>query len=616
MRTYARRQLIGRVLTALASAMVSSKLNAELPARVSSVAQLARLATAGLPDLFEIDVDGFATPNDGGGGSFVWHAAETAEVIPGFIIPSSVGGKGRWFRRVGDEVNDKMAGARVDGVSYDDDALMALATYVGKFPVRKVTFAPGARKVLHPDFAHTPFQLVGIHDLVLAMEKCDFLVGRSQEHHSSNIFAFYSCQRVRVFGTPRFLGSLTADFMQSTGTATGTVGMQFVDNCSGAQFTVEAFGIQCPFLFSRRPRLSVDGEMPAIIVSGGRGYVAGDILRLSDIGSIAEKPALWKVVAVNRSAVSRLELVDEGLFGFNNAANGLRNDTPGFRVSGGRGTGCQILPYMRDHDIDSMPTGISAKALARNCFYGAQFQFSGSDSTVILDCDFVYRSFVYYGGARRNRVFIRQRNVRGDAFASGSSMGLGSDVELHLVQLPTTSKTFANNCSLARWDYASGMPAKCGAKVTYDVKVGEGGNFFGSVFEIDKRGLNDADSVFARGHIGEFDIGGSIEGLGRQDSGLGLNWGGTNVNIPLSAWNGEKLTVSLRNGLICKGRGAWIFAATALKRLAIGRIRSDGLIVTDFAGGALQRQIAGPVQADREAVFSNRAFLSASGNRP
>lgn len=614
MKAYARRQLISRLFATLGGVAVSSRLSAAYPARVSSIAQLARLTTKGLPDLFEVYVEGFAAANDGGGGVFIWHATENADIIRGFVVQPLAGGNGRWHRRIGDEIDDRMAGARVDGTSYDDEALVALATCVGRFPVRKVRFVPGARKILHPDFAHTPFQLVGVNDLILKMEKCDFLVGRSQEVGSSNIFAFYNCQRVSVLGTPRFLGNLTAGFMQGTGTATGTVGMQFVDNCSGARFSVQAFGIQCPFLFSRRPRLSVDPETPAIVVAGGRGYVVGDTLQLSGIGSIAERPALWKVEAVNRGAVARLKLVDGGLFGFNNAANGLRNDARGFPLSGGKGVGCQILPYMRDHDIASMSAGIFANALARNCFYGGQFQFSGVDSTVSLDCDFVFRSFVYYGGPRRNRVFIRQRNVRGDAFASGSSMGLGSDVDLHLVQLPTSSTTFANNCSLARWDYASGMPAKCAARITYDVKVGAGGNIFGSVFEIEKRGLNDADITFARGHFGEFDIGGSITGLGRQDSGAGLNWGGTNVSIPMRAWAGENLSISLRDGLVCKGRGAWIFAATALRRLSIGKIRSDGPVATEFEGAALQRQIIGPVQVDREAIFSNSAFKSASGS--
>jgi hypothetical protein len=569
------------------------------------------------------NVLGFYAPGDEGGGAFFWDAASTATAIPGLIVADGGGGTGRWIRLHGGTIGDKMCGAKVDGATHDDAAIKAMADYVTAYDdCRTLEFAPGSRKVIPVGATYHPFQVSGIDGLVFVFPDCEFHVSEDQEIVNSNkaVFNFADCRRVKFIGMPRFIADdgYTQSYIETHDTigGKGTLPVNFAGDCSYAEVEVYAEGMLLGVNFVRYPRLTVHPIRPARIAVGGTGYVVGDVLTLSNIGSAATTNATFTVASVSSGAITAITATTRGVFPFDQGANGLNISQAGFAVSGGTGTGALILPYMADYDIEQgndHARFCRVGVIVRLCYYGLHCNYNLSDSEFWVDGDFVYRVCVHYGGQRNNVGRVRLRNTRGDSVAVSCNQGLGTELDLQFTQLPTTSSTFANYCSPINVAWGGGMPGEVRLRVTFDVEVDAAaslGNYFGSLLEVDKSAKNGSDATYARGHIADLRIGGRIVGKGRLDSGLGVGQIiGTNVSLPSSAWNGELLSWQFEDGFIHEGEGNIVVNAKALTKLVIGNIRSDGRLSTEdmlTPANKVRFEPTGPVTIDPGAAFRNR----------
>ncbi|HYN46552.1 MAG TPA: hypothetical protein VES64_07665 [Allosphingosinicella sp.] len=612
-----RRQfLLGAAVSPVVLAGVGVSSTARAEQTVQTIADLARVTPS---EGSTVDLLGYYEPGDGGGGQFRWEGGSTAPLIQGMVVQSPRGA-GRWIRVDQVEVNDRMAGAKVDGVTYDDAAYAALAAYVAAYPCRIIRFQTGQRRVLPPGHDHTPFRVQDVDNLTLVFPDCEFLIGEDQTVGTSACFEFNSCRHVKTIGTPKFTGNLTNAWLTSHGTYTGTWGMQFLDDCSFADVSVHGQGIGGTINFDRFPRITVDDSMGAIIAAQGSGYRVGDRITLPTIGVAATIGAAWTVRSVNGGgAITGLTLVDRGLFPHDRTRTGLNMADVGFAVVGGSGSGAKILPYMADYDavhLQNKSRSVRCRARAVTCYYGLHWIYGVDDSEFSIDADFVYRAFTCYGGNWRNRGTIRQRNTVGDSFAGGSALGLGYDMTVTLIQLPTTSTTFWHEGSQCRISFASGMPAKCSLDLTLVVDVDDSANHFGSLFEVDKQALDGSDVTYPRGHVGNFRIAGRVRGKGRGDSGLGANVIiGTNFNVPGTAWAGERLSWQFRDGFESRGGGGIAIDANSIERLQIGRIAMDGVFTVDPHANGARLPLGAAVTIDPGANI-RRAAILASGAQP
>lgn len=109
--------------------------------RAASMAALRAVSVTGLTANSTILLQGYYTPEDGGGGLFRWSPTETGDDNLGLcILPTGHTGAGRWMRHMGEGqgVNVLQFGARGDGATNDAAAVQAALN-----AARFVTFPAG-----------------------------------------------------------------------------------------------------------------------------------------------------------------------------------------------------------------------------------------------------------------------------------------------------------------------------------------------------------------------------------------------------------------------------------------------------------------------------------------
>jgi hypothetical protein len=535
-----------------------------------------------------VEVLGFHSPGDGGGGVFRWQRGAVDGPITGMVVPSKVD-SGCWVREDESEVTDRMAGARIDGRTIDDEALQALAQWVMRSSCRRVVFVDGVRRVLAPDARATPFHVRGVDDLILVFDDCEFQIAADQQTGTGTVFDFRSCQRVRTIGTPRFRGNLTVEAIRRTTGFKGSWAMQFQDNCSFADVSVDCEGMGGTINFHRFPRICVDVSTHPVVVESGRGYRRGDEIRLTAIGVPATVQPIWRVDQIGPDGrIARLALIERGEFPHDRARAGLRTRETGFPAVGGSGSGVKIIPYMADLDaiaLDNKSRSIRCTTRAVRCIYGLHWIYGVDDSRFLVDADYVFRAFTCYGGNWRNRGTIRQRNTCADSFAGGSAMGLGYEMEVKMVQLPTSATGFWFSGSQCRVSFSSGLPARCILDLELAVDLPAGRNEAGALLEVEKAALDGTDVIHSRGHIGEFTIRGRVRGRGKGPSGLRADAIiGTNYDIPGTAYARERFTWRFADGFDSAGGGDIELDLASLERLEVGDVRIDGALRADPRG--------------------------------
>jgi hypothetical protein len=72
-----------------------------------------------------VTVQGYAAPNDGGGGTFQWNASSTATADAGTVFAASGVSTGRWIRQITGPVTPEMWNARGNGTTDDTSAVQA-----------------------------------------------------------------------------------------------------------------------------------------------------------------------------------------------------------------------------------------------------------------------------------------------------------------------------------------------------------------------------------------------------------------------------------------------------------------------------------------------------------
>lgn len=95
----------------------------EAPLAVLNVATLRLLPVAGVPNNTPVQVEGYYTAADGGGGVYVWNSASTATDDGGRVIASTGVVTGRWLLRTNGSVSVKQYGCKGDGSAVDTSHL-------------------------------------------------------------------------------------------------------------------------------------------------------------------------------------------------------------------------------------------------------------------------------------------------------------------------------------------------------------------------------------------------------------------------------------------------------------------------------------------------------------
>src|SRR5262245_39944410 len=88
-----------------------------------NLAAMTAQAKAPLTDGQQALVCGYATPNDGGGGTFYWDAASSTAADGGTVFSAREGGTGRWKRIYSGPLNARWFGAKGDAATNDYAAL-------------------------------------------------------------------------------------------------------------------------------------------------------------------------------------------------------------------------------------------------------------------------------------------------------------------------------------------------------------------------------------------------------------------------------------------------------------------------------------------------------------
>lgn len=98
-----------------------------------------------------VEVLGYYTEGDGGGGNFYWDNTSTETDNGGTIISVSTVGIGRWKRNVTNNINVKWFGAKGDGITNDFDKVNNILTYCNSKTVSSVIeFFDGVYKINSP----------------------------------------------------------------------------------------------------------------------------------------------------------------------------------------------------------------------------------------------------------------------------------------------------------------------------------------------------------------------------------------------------------------------------------------------------------------------------------
>lgn len=93
----------------------------DLTGRVAyaNIATMAAVLKDTLTDGNIVEVDGYTTAGDGGGGQFKWDSTDTSSAVQGVIVASDEGGLGRWTRIHAGELPATAFGFKTDGTNND-----------------------------------------------------------------------------------------------------------------------------------------------------------------------------------------------------------------------------------------------------------------------------------------------------------------------------------------------------------------------------------------------------------------------------------------------------------------------------------------------------------------
>lgn len=539
------------------------------------------------------------------------------------IVSAAEGGIGRWFRIHSGWVSDRMAGAKVDGVSYDDASLTALAAIVtADLTITDIELVRGIHRVLPtggPDIV--PFSISGRNNLKFHCEGAVYNTQRIAWDHTKgkridvdvNLFKFLNCSQITITGPLTVNGMLTQEQVRTApgGSPIGTIGIQFEGTCHDIEVDIVGFGLMMPLLLFRPNKATLDVSRAPLIWAGGAGYEVNDVVTVASIGNTADSitPATLAVTSVDAGVVTGLAVINPGVFPhFNN--DNMPAATAGYPVTGGTGVGLRIGPFTVDYDEkkQTMPMGQRGKikVQARQCGRAMSNQCALSDCQIDIDADVVYRAHMIYG-VTKNRVNLTVRNKTQNAVFS-SVMGMPSDIKYsRLTVLPTTIAGFCPSGTVLVIGLLGACVARLRIEIVWDANR-VGGNDCGQYLKVEKY-RQAVDDDMPRGHEVEIIQGGRISGRGLRDSGLHTNIIGTNVNYSDASWLGDQIAWVFRDGFtVTNVEPTWGLAlnAYALRSLTIGKVNLSCVIKLDPLDRGISLASARRVLVDTDAIFANR----------
>lgn len=439
-------------------------------------------------------------------------------------------------------------GAPNDGSSYDDTALTAMAVVMSLGRCRRAKFK-GAFKIWQTATiavaTGSAFAVSGVDGMTFEFQNAVFTTNAGQldlvtgVNWAGYVFNFTDCKNFRGIGRPKFVGDLTFVAMQAYGSAHGTIGLSFTDNCSGLTLDgVEGSGILTPFnMVCDNSRVMASCKRPIVAVAG-TGYAIGNVL--SATGGGGSTAATFAVDAIDGSGGIK-GLAPTGLGDFpEGTLPTITGASNGYPLSGGGGTGARAYIYLQRATEDDHTAGGSAGYVkARNCFYCYVQRDSGDYMTAQVDAEFCYRSTFVYGGIVGARIHTRMRHIYSTALIYGSAFhGLGNkDCYFH-VRMPEASiPSSSNGLAITRCSLTTPLPTEVSVHLDLDLEYGTLTNraaSFGAVNKYDA-GLTDNNP---RGHSFQLRVTGRINGksdFASESSGVGTHFTMSGV----SGWIGE-----------------------------------------------------------------------------
>ena len=613
--------VVATVSAASVATLVAALLPAVAPAQtvVSAIPALTGLAKSGLANGVTVYSAGYTLAGDGGGGVFRWVQGDTTATIKGMILAADEGGSGRWFRLLdGQPITDRMCGAKVDGSTYDDASIAAIAAYLAFDPkCRCVRFIAGQRRILATGASASAdiFSLTNIDGVTIDWSGAIFLADRtfaeSVATGNSSVFRFNNCKNINFVGKATFNGPISLSDIAGSGSAFGTYPVIFENNCSGATCSLHAVGMAVGILCSRNPlpTIAIDNTFAVIIKNGGTGYVVGDTINVPNIGSVATTVATFTVASVSGGAVTSLTPVNAGRYPAFFLGTVAQADD-GVATTGGTGTGLKISPYTFDIDAGSQTRNFNFNITGSLLFYGYNAQWNGSDGFFSVDVSPAYRAFFVYG-CTETAFFARVGDQKIHSII-GTAAGTETSVRGRIEVLPTFEPSFSATSAVVDIAMNSAIAGRLTADLDFIGGRVRGDSCSSAYLTINKYAQGGNDWQKSRGHMIDLSIGGDIRGAGVNGSALGANIIGTNANATDASWLGEFVSIRLKDGLKTRmtGTKGVIFNFNAIRKFVIGSVDMDCpiTIISSGTGGATNPSILpnGPVKIANEAIFTNR----------
>jgi hypothetical protein len=357
---------------------------------------------------------------------------------------------------------------------------------------------------------------------------------------SWSVFRFSNVTNVSIRGNATFLGNLrTSDF--SRGTYDGPIGFYFVGRARNIRIQeVTARGIGQPIQFDRRP--SLKAAYVASVGFAGSGYRAGDVLTVTG-GAPSEATKVSVDTVDTRGGIIAATVLRAGMYpgAASITAPPVSPDEDGVALSGGAGAGARLNIQWQDADESTLAENIVIDKIdVDTAWYGFSLVYQGRAITVRrLVADNVYRAVVAYGGLDNVEINVVFRNHYGDAVAVGSSFGLGMNNTRFNVGVLPQKMLGGHNASKIRISWANSHPAVFSdVHIRVSCDYGTGTNRGGSLIEFDKEDDKERGRLVAG-----FTVAGTVVGTPDEDSGLGANLIGTNLNRPWRAGDAWKSIV-------------------------------------------------------------------------
>lgn len=583
---------------------------------------VAAMEAATIPDaVTEVETLNFYATPLGGGARYRYYGSSA----PSYGCYRTTNGATKYWVPKVQQISDKQCGAKVDGSTYDDAAILAMSQFVNATGT-PFYFGPGTRKVM-PVTNTTFFVIDSVTSLSGVFDGAVFELGTTQYFKQGIALSFTNAQNVTLSGSVTFRGDIVNPGIPTGGFGYyGAIGIRCRDNCSGwnssgLTINAEGIGMADQYLSDRAAR--INRTYPVVLLNGGSGYVTGDTVYLDANYSGPDTVRASFTVTEVAGVITALTPVDYGYYpGGSSGRPGhpyLTVGVTGVALTGGSGTGALVNPYIEAADEDLASRGVNAGlSICYNTYYCSSFDGQEMATKQKVISNNTFRSLLLnsnFGITAR----VSARNFYQDAIVISAQTGYPTEnVDVDVEMLPRTEAWLnAGVGALFRmqYTYSPGIIKNVNINVFGEFREADSGGpiFVARKYATDPLtpGLGQAtDTTTDRDHI--------LIGLSFQGQIRGLNTGNggclTNGIICLDnnvSWAGERISnVNLDNLVITTYPASVFFDPRGFDGpLNIGPgFQSAGLLTFNNSGGTawLSPPAGSVVNVSPLASYANR----------